>query len=94
MKVYNLVVSGNDWSSSTLYGKCEDAIAEAKKMEAGQKVLEGENNVDTWEIRDYEALTLPMYMNYGIRKYASETRTLFNGKIVSTWRVVYEQEVK
>ena len=94
MKIYNLIVCGNNWSYSAIYESCDDAVAEAKKMEHGQKVLEGENNVITREIRDYEALTIPVYMNYGTRKYASEARTLFNGEITSTWRVVYEQEVK
>ena len=94
MKIYNLVVSGSNWLSSTLYISLDDAIKEVGKMVDGQKYLEGGDNVDVHEIKDYEALSLPFYMNYGARKYAVETRSIFMGEMTTTWRVVYEQEVK
>ena len=94
MKVYNLVVYGDNWLSSNIYANLDDAIKEVDEMVECQKRLEGENNVDSQEIKDYEALTLPIYMNYGERKYATRTRTLFRGEITTMWRVVYEQEVK
>lgn len=94
MKVYNLIVSGNNWLSSSVYANLDDAIKEVNKMVEGQKYLEGDNNVDVHEIKDYEVLSLPFYMNYGERKYAVETRSLFMGEVTTTLRVVYEQEVK
>lgn len=95
MKVYNLVVSGNNWLSSSIYANLDDAIKEVDKMVEGQKYLEGDDNVDVHEIRDYETLYFPFYyMNYGERKYAVETRSLFMGEVTTTLRVVYEQEVK
>ena len=60
MKVYNLVVSGSNWLSSTLYTKLEDAIKEVDKMVEGQKYLESPNEVDVLEIKDYEALSMPV----------------------------------
>lgn len=95
MKVYNLVVSGNNWMSSTLYTKLEDAINEVDKMVEGQKYLEGSGFVCSREIGHYEALPTPFFMNYGDgRKYAVETRSKFGGEVTTMWRVVYEQEVK
>ncbi len=94
MKIYNLIIFGDNWMSSAIFSNLDDAINEVNKMVEGQKRLEGENNVDSQEIKDYEALTLPIYMNYGERKYATRTRTLFRGEITTMWRVVYEQEVK
>ena len=94
MKIYNLIVCGDNWMSSAIFGNLDDAINEVNKMVEGQKRLEGENNVDSQEIKDYEVLTLPIYMNYGERKYATRTRTLFRGENTTTWRVVFEQEVK
>lgn len=94
MKIYNLVVSGNNWMSSTLYTSLEDAVNEVDKMVEGQKYLESPNEVDVHEIKDYEALSMPVYMNCGERKYAVETRSIFRGEMTTMWRVVYEQEVK
>lgn len=94
MKVYNLVVFTKDWLSSTLYASLEDAVKEVDSMVEGQKYLESPNEVDVHKIEDYEGLTTPFYMNYGERKYAVETRSLFRGEITTMWRVVYEQEVK
>ena len=94
MKVYNLVVLGDNWLSSTLYTNLDDAINEVKKMGEAQKVLEGENNVDIHEIKDYEMLCLPIRIDCGKKIYATESRTLFRGEITTMWRVVYEQEVK
>ena len=94
MKIYNLVVAGNNWMSSTPYTSLKDAVNEVDKMVEGQKYLESPNEVDVHEIKDYEGLTTPFYMNYGERKYAVETRSIFRGEITTMWRVVYEQEVK
>ena len=94
MKVYNLVVSGNNWVSSTLYTKLEDAINEVDKMVEDQKYLESPNEVDVHEIKDYEMLCLPIRLDCGEKKYAVETRSLFGGEVTTMWRVVYEQEVK
>ena len=94
MKVYNLVVSGNNWMSSTLYTKLEDAINEVDKMVEDQKYLESPNEVDVHEIKDYEMLCLPIRLDCGEKKYAVETRSLFGGEVTTMWRVVYEQEVK
>ena len=94
MKICNLVVSGSNWLSSALYTNLDDAIKEVGKMVDGQKYLEGGDNVDVHEIRDYEALSLPFDMSYGVRKYAVETRSMFMGKMTTMWRVVYEQETK
>ena len=95
MKVYNLVVLGDNWVSSTPYTNLDDAINEVNKMVEGQKYLEGPENVDVHEIKDYERLCLPTrIIDFGEKKYAVETRTLFRGEITTMWRVVYEQEVK
>ena len=94
MKIYNLVVLGGNWASSTPYTNLDDAVNEVDKMVEGQKYLESPNEVDVHEIKDYEALSMPVYMNCGERKYAVETRSIFRGEMTTMWRVVYEQEVK
>ena len=94
MKIYNLVVFTKDWLSSTIYANLEDAVKEVDSMVEGQKYLESPNEVDVHKIEDYEGLTTPFYMNYGERKYAVETRSIFRGEITTMWRIVYEQEVK
>lgn len=94
MKIYNLIVLGNDWLSSTPYTNLDDAINEVNKMVEGQKYLEGPDKVDVHEIKDYEMLRLPIHLDCGEKKYAVETRSLFRGEISAMWRVVYEQEVK
>lgn len=94
MKIYNLVIYGGNWFSSTLYTNLDSAINEVNKMVEGQKYLEGQDNVYAHEIKDYEALPSSPYMNFGERKYAVETRTKFMGEMTTTWRVIFEQDVK
>ena len=94
MKIYNLVVLGGNWVSSTPYTNLDDAINEVNKMVEGQKYLEGPDNVDVHEIKDYEMLCPPIRHDFGEKKYAVETRSLFRGEMTYMWRVVYEQKVK
>jgi hypothetical protein len=94
MKIYNLVVLGDNWVSSTPYINLDDAVNDVNKMVEGQKYLEGSDKVDVHEIKDYEMLCLPIRLDCGEKKYAVETRSLFRGEITTMWRVVYEQEVK
>ena len=96
MKIYNLIVRGENWYSSELYESLDAAIKKVKSMEEGQKILEGLTNVGIHVVnKDYEC---PPWLNMTLHnsewKYASESRTLVNGEITTMWRVVYEQEVK
>ena len=96
MKMYNLIVTGSNWFSSELYENLDDAISQAKSMEEGQKRLEGEANVSTHVVdKDYEGMPwLGITVHNSDWKYASETKTLFNGEMTTMWRIVYEQEVR
>ena len=96
MKVYNLIVTGEHWFSSKLYENLDDAINEVKNMEECQKRLEGKTNVGIHVVnKEYEGLPWLGFDVYkGEWKYASESRTLFNGEMSTMWRIVYEQEVK
>ena len=94
MKIYNVVVLGGNWMSSDLYNNLEDAVNEVNKMVDGQKYLEGSDNVIVHEIKDYEKLCLPIHLDFGEKKYAVETRSMFRGEMNTMWRVVYEQEIK
>ena len=94
MEIYNVVVMSCGWSSVSSFSTKEGAMEDIKRMEEGQKFLEGKTLKSLFTYGEHDAPNPPCLSTGGNIIYCSKAVTEYLNEERVTWRVVIEQELR
>ena len=95
MKIYNLIISNEKWTSVQAFGDKEKALKYVEDLESGQAKLEGKALKYIFHYSEKDIVTLPFFAQ-GKRIYCSHAWTSMTKPFQTedgVWRAIYEQEI-